>query len=212
MTYISTKKIGNNYYDYEQESYRGKDGKNHTRHIRYIGKSGGNYKSTAKKISVSNNDNKDYIVAVKTENDSQLFSFKNEKNRNDFIKEAKKENPNMQYSTTEQTSKKEKVKENDSYTVKVRDGDTNKVDTFKVKAKNEEDAYGKAQLLAKKKHPNKNYVFYQDNKKEKLYTGYIIRGNSKQKVYNLSEKESDEWISRKEKGSRYLVEPQKKRV
>ena len=40
MSFIRKKKIGNNWYDYEQESYRDKSGKVCTRHIRYVGASG----------------------------------------------------------------------------------------------------------------------------------------------------------------------------
>ena len=41
MSYVRQKRIGNNSYAYEQESYRDASGRVHTRHVRYIGKSSG---------------------------------------------------------------------------------------------------------------------------------------------------------------------------
>jgi hypothetical protein len=53
MSYLRDKKIGNNYYTYEQESYR--EGKKvRTRHIRYVGRASGSSVSSSGRVGTTN--------------------------------------------------------------------------------------------------------------------------------------------------------------
>jgi hypothetical protein len=52
MSYLRDKKIGNNYYTYEQESYR--EGKKvRTRHIRYVGRASGSSVSSSRRVGTT---------------------------------------------------------------------------------------------------------------------------------------------------------------